>query len=95
MSPNQKKSIAVVVAFLTSLVVGFICGLAVAALASSPDVLACVGAGGAAFLAIFVASVAVIALFDFADDRRSRSAQVEGPTGQAAPGPNQPGAPTA
>lgn len=69
MSPNQKKALAVFVAFLSSVIIGFVCGLTVMALSEKPAAAMCVGTGAAAFLGVFVASVAVIALFEFSDSR--------------------------
>ncbi|GAA4298758.1 hypothetical protein GCM10023086_13290 [Streptomyces venetus] len=100
MSPNQKKALAVVVAFLSSVIVGFVCGLTVMALSEKPDAAMCVGTGAAAFLGVFVASVAVIALFEFSDSRPLPApvppGQVDhGNTGQTPPTAPSSGAPAA
>ncbi|WP_369169223.1 hypothetical protein AB5J49_15525 [Streptomyces sp. R28] len=67
MSANQKRLIAFAFSVLISLVLGFAAGLTVAALGASR--LAAVSAGGGATVALLAIGVAVIALFDFTDDR--------------------------
>jgi hypothetical protein len=68
-SANQKRLIAFAFCVLISLVLGFSSGLAVAGLGASR--LAAVSAGGGATVALLAIGVAVIALFDFTDDRAS------------------------
>ncbi|MEN8652883.1 hypothetical protein ABCR94_20395 [Streptomyces sp. 21So2-11] len=68
MSATQKKVYAVAFCITFSLLLGLASGVVTAALGAS--VLASVSAGGAAFLVVCGIGVAIINLFDFADDRR-------------------------
>ncbi|GHB72029.1 hypothetical protein GCM10010377_73250 [Streptomyces viridiviolaceus] len=80
MSPNRKKALAVVIAFLISVVAALVCGIAMSIMGHSGSESLAAGAG--AWAVLMTLSVTVIALFDFKDDRTPSTP------------PNQPGAPT-
>ncbi|MFF4054579.1 hypothetical protein ACFYZ0_02145 [Streptomyces sp. NPDC001708] len=81
MSPNQKKALALVIAALVSAIVGLVASICLDNMVEAATGWACLALGGGVFLAVFLASVAVIGLFEFSDSRPRQ--------GQ----PNPPGAP--
>ncbi|MEU5039565.1 hypothetical protein [Streptomyces griseorubiginosus] len=69
MSPNQKKALALLVAFLISVIVGLGAAFLMKSMMDDASSYRCVALGGGVFLGVFFGSVKVIDLFDFPDTR--------------------------
>jgi hypothetical protein len=68
-SPNQKKALALLVAFLISVIAGLGAAFLMKTMGDSTSGWQCVALGGGVFLGVFSGSVKVIDLFDFPDTR--------------------------
>jgi hypothetical protein len=88
LSPNQKKALALFVAFLISIIAGLSAALAMNNMVEDASGWACLGLGCAVWLAMFFGSAGVIGLFEFTDTRPKPESPLQVP-------PNQPGAPVA
>ncbi|MFJ4204265.1 hypothetical protein ACIP2Y_32175 [Streptomyces sviceus] len=71
MSPNQKKALALLVAFLISVIVGLGAAFLMKGMVENASTWQCLALCGAVFLCVFFGSVEVIDLFDFPDTRPS------------------------
>ncbi|MFE3854788.1 hypothetical protein ACFXPN_27105 [Streptomyces griseorubiginosus] len=69
MSSNQKKALALLVAFLISVIVGLGAAFLMKCMVDATSSRQCLALGGGVFLGVFFGSVKVIDLFDFPDTR--------------------------
>jgi hypothetical protein len=68
-SPNQKKAIALFVAFLIAVTAGLAAALAMDNMVEDASGWACLAVGCGSWLAVFFGSATVIGLFEFTDTR--------------------------